>query len=85
MGVLAGAQRRLVDADLFEQRQHLCVQPRVTPPVMGQQQRLGNLPADTQGGVEADHWVLRHQGDGAPAQRAPHALVGLRHIDPMDP
>ena len=84
MRVLPRPQHRLVKADLVQQRQHLGLLAWIASSTR-QLQRLGDLLADPLGGVKADHWVLRHQADGAPAQLAPGAFSGLRHIDTIDP
>jgi CubicO group peptidase (beta-lactamase class C family) len=57
MGVLAGPQDRLVDAHLLQQLDNIGIDAGVAL-ALGQDQRLGDLLADAQGRVEADHRVL---------------------------
>ena len=76
MGVLAGPQDRLVDTHLLQQLDNIGIDAGVAL-ALGQDQRLGDLLADAQGRVEADHRVLGHQPDGAPTLQAFLAFAGM--------
>ncbi len=83
MRVLAGAQYRLVQTDLLQQLQHIGIHRRVTSAV-GLNQCFGNLPADAQGRVEADHRVLRHQTDHAAANPTFFSLASVAQAVTID-